>query len=412
MTFIKSNKSSFILLGSMILGSVLGLVWGPGAKVLTPIADIFLNLLYCCVVPMIFVSLVSSVASMENLRKLGKLLGIMMLVFVATQVFASLYMGLVCGVFDPAKGATIAMTEEVTDLTSNSNFLAMFTVSDFSLLWSRKNLMALIVFALITGVALVAIGEKGKKLTALFEEGTALIMKMVKYVMYLAPIGLGAFFATLVGEYGSELTGPLARAIVIYCIAAVAYYFLSNLLFAGIGGGKEGILRYLRFCVPPTLTSLGTCSSAASIPVTLVAADEMGISPEVRDLCVPMGANLHKDGACLITILKIAFMCSIFGVNFLDPKVFLTAIMVSTLASMVMGAIPAGGYVGEIFIISAFNFPAVSIPIMVLIGTITDAPATAINVTGDLSCAMIVERFINGKNWLKNKLVKGKAIEE
>lgn len=412
MTFIKSNKSSFILLGSMILGSVLGLVWGPGAKVLTPIADIFLNLLYCCVVPMIFVSLVSSVASMENLRKLGKLLGIMMLVFVATQVFASLYMGLVCGVFDPAKGATIAMTEEVTDLTSNSNFLAMFTVSDFSLLWSRKNLMALIVFALITGVALVAIGEKGKKLTALFEEGTALIMKMVKYVMYLAPIGLGAFFATLVGEYGSELTGPLARTIVIYCIAAVAYYFLSNLLFAGIGGGKEGILRYLRYCVPPTLTSLGTCSSAASIPVTLVAADEMGISPEVRDLCVPMGANLHKDGACLITILKIAFMCSIFGVNFLDPKVFLTAIMVSTLASMVMGAIPAGGYVGEIFIISAFNFPAVSIPIMVLIGTITDAPATAINVTGDLSCAMIVERFINGKNWLKNKLVKGKAIEE
>ncbi len=408
MTFIKNNKSSFLLLGSMLIGGIIGALWGPGAEILSPIADTFLNLLYCCVVPMIFISLVSSIANMENLRKLGKLLGIMLFIFVLTQIFASLYMGAICAVFDPAKGATIAMNEGVADLTSNSNFLAMFTVNDFSNLWSRKNLTALIVFSMITGVALVAIGEKGKSLIKIFDEGTALIMKMIKYVMYLAPIGLCAYFAILVGQYGSELTGSLARAIIIYLIAAVAYYFLSNLLFAFMGAGREGVRRYLRHCIPPTLTALGTCSSVATIPTTTQAANNMGISPEVTNLCVPLGANLHKDGACLITMLKISFMCSVFGMNFLDPKIFLTAIMVSTLASMVMGAIPAGGYVGEIFIISAFNFPAVSIPIMVLIGTITDAPATAINATGDLSCAMIVERFVNGKNWFKNKL--GEAV--
>jgi Na+/H+-dicarboxylate symporter len=96
----------------------------------------------------------------------------------------------------------------------------------------------------------------------------------------------------------------------------------------------------------------------------------------VVDLTIPLGANLHKDGACLITILKISFLCSILGINFFEPRNLIMAIICSTLASMVMGAIPAGGYVGELFIISLFGFPPVTIPVMVLIGTITDAPAT------------------------------------
>lgn len=137
--------------------------------------------------------------------------------------------------------------------------------------------------------------------------------------------------------------------------------------------------------------------------VNLDFAKNCGISKEVGDLAIPLGTNLQKDGACLITILKISFMCSVFGMNFMDPAIIFKAIICATLASMVMGAIPAGGYVGELFIISMFGFPAVSIPVMVLIGTITDAPATAINVTGHVSSAMIVERFANGKEWIMGK---------
>ena len=403
-SFIRNNRFSFILLASMLVGSVIGAFWGPGATALSPIADLFLNLLFCCVVPMIFVSLVSSIASMEDLTKLGKVMGVMMIVFVATQIFASVFMALICGVFDPAQGAQIAMNEEVGELTSSSNFLAMFTVNDFSLLWSRKNLMALIIFAMLTGVSLVAIGEKGNPVIQMFDSLTAMIMKMVSYVMLLAPLGLGCFFAALIDQYGSEIAGPLSRSIILYMVAAVVYFFLSNTLFAYMGAGMQGVKNFWRFSVPPTITALGTCSSAATAPLTLIASKEMGISDAVADITIPMGVNLHKDGACLITILKIAFMCSIYGMNFLDPKNFLTAIMVSVIASMVMGAIPGGGYVGEIFIISAFNFPPESIPIMVLIGTITDAPATAINAVGDASAAMIVARYIEGKNWLKSKL--------
>jgi Na+/H+-dicarboxylate symporter len=390
----------------MLVGAIVGLFWGEGALVLQPVADLFLNLLYCSVVPMIFVSLTASIAKMENVQTLGRMLGIMLIIFVASQVFASIYMAVFCGISNPGQGAVISMTEEITDAKGSMNILGMFTVNDFPLLWSRKNLMALIIASMMIGTALLSLRERAHNLIVLFDEATAMVMKVVGYVMKIAPIGLGVLFATLMGQYGSQFTGPLAKALLVYCFAAILYYFISNSIFAYIGAGKDGLKMYYANCIPPTLTSLGTCSSAATIPINLEAAEKCGISSGIRDLVIPMGANLHKDGACLITILKIAFLCNIFGINFLDPVILFKAIICSTLASMVMGAIPAGGYVGELFIISLFGFPPVTIPIMVLIGTITDAPATAINCTGDLSAAMIVERFLNGKNWFKKNFEK------
>lgn len=130
----------------------------------------------------------------------------------------------------------------------------------------------------------------------------------------------------------------------------------------------------------------------------------LGIPDEVADITIPLGANLHKDGACIIQILKIAFLCSVFGVPYATPQNILMSIMVAVVTSVVMGGIPGGGYVAEIFIISAFGFPTVAIPIMVLIGTITDAPATAVNVTGDTGLAMVISRFVEGKDWMKKAM--------
>lgn len=406
MNTLKNYKSSLYLLLAMIVGSVIGAIWKEKIMFLQPVADTFLNLLFCLVVPIVFLSLVSAIAGMKNLKKLSQILTSMMGIFILTGVVAAVYMLVVVVAFDPSKRAQVVMTEVPTDLAANNNFLSMFTVSDFTLLFSRKSLMALIVFAISVGVAIVSIGEKAKAALDFFNSMLEITMKLVTYVMKLAPVGLAAFFATLIGQYGTEIAGPLSRSIIIYLIAAVVYYFGSNTVFAFIGGGAEGVSLFWKNIIPPTLTALGTCSSAASIPTNLIAAENIGITDEVKSISIPMGANLHKDGAVLIQILKIGFMCSMYGMNILEPKTLITAIVVSVVASTVMGAIPAGGYVGEIFIISAFNFPPESIPIMVLIGTITDAPATAINVTGDIGVAMILNRIIDGKNWMKTKLTK------
>lgn len=402
MNILKNYKFSFILILGMLVGSIIGVIFGEKATVLQPIADIFLNLLYCCVVPMIFVSLVYSISNMENTNKLGKVLGIMIVIFLLAETIAAIYMLIITIIFNPAEGANIAMNETINNMTSNSNILAMFTVNDFPLLWSRQNLMALIVFAMLIGIATVKVGEVGKPVVKFFGSLTSIISKVVSYVMYIAPIGLGAFFATLVGQNGAALSGPLSRALIIYFIAAVVFYFLSNTVFAYLAYGIKGVKLFWKYIIPPSLVSLGTCSSAATIPTNLIAVKNIGIPDDINDLTIPMGCNLHKSGATLITILKITFMCSMFNINILEPQNIITAILVSVLASSVMGAIPAGGYVGEIFIISAFNFPPESIPIMVLIGTITDAPATAINATNDVGAGMLLARIFKGKNWIKD----------
>lgn len=400
-TLWNTYKSSIMLLGAMVVGGVVGFFWGEGAAVLQPVADLFLNLLYCCVVPLIFCSLTAAIAKMENLAKLRKILVTFLGGTIITGVISCLFMVVAALLFDPAKGAVLNMTEEVENMTSSMNFLGMFTVGDFPLLFSKSNLMALIVFTIIFAIAIILAGEKGKPVLHLMDCMTEVIVKLIGIVMKLAPLGLGCYFAILIGQYGQEVIGPLSRAIIIYCAVIVLYYVISQTVMAYIGAGPEGVRRWWKTAAAPTLTALGTCSSAATLPLNLIQAKELGIPSDIADVSIPLGANLHKDGACIIQILKISFLCSVFNMNYATPKNILLSIVIAVVASVVMGGIPAGGYVAEIFIISAFGFPTVSIPIMVLIGTITDAPATVVNVTGDTGLAMIIARVVDGKDWMK-----------
>lgn len=399
-----SYKSSIILLGSMVVGGIVGFIWGEGASVLQPIASIFLNLLYCCVVPLIFCSLTAAIAKMTDLSKLRKILIYFLVATFITGIISCLFMVIPCLFIDTAAGVTLDLTEEVSELTGSMNILGMFTVNDFPSLFSRSNLMALIVFTIMFAIAIVMGGEKTRPIVSAMEALTEAIVKLIGIVMRIAPLGLGCYFAILIGEYGSEVVGPLGKAIVLYLAVIIVYFIVSQTAFAYIGAGLEGVKIWWKTCVPPTLTALGTCSSAATLPTNLVQAKQIGIPDEVCDLVVPLGANLHKDGACIIQIIKVAFLCSVFGMEYATVQNILMSIFVAVIASIVMGGIPAGGYVAEIFIISAFGFPTVSIPIMVLIGTITDAPATVVNVTGDTGLAMVIARFVEGKDWLKKSL--------
>lgn len=394
-------KSSVLLLASMIVGGVIGYFWGPGTAILQPVADTFLNLLYCCVVPLIFCSLTAAIAKMKDLSKLKKIMSIFLAGTFITGIISCIFMIVPCLFIDPTKGSTIKLAETVKDASGSMNVLGMFTVGDFPLLFSKAHLMALIVFTVIFAIAVIQAGEKGEKIVDAMEALTAVVVKIIGIVMKLAPLGLGCYFAILIGTNGSEVIGPLSKAIGMYMVVIVVYYVVSQTAEAYIGAGTEGVRTWWATAVPPTLTALGTCSSAATLPINIQQAKEIGIPDEIADLVIPLGANLHKDGACVIQIIKIAFLCSVFGMNFATPKNIFLSIVVAVIASIVMGGIPAGGYVAEIFILSAFGFPTVAIPIMVLIGTITDAPATAVNVTGDTGLAMIIARFVEGKDWLK-----------
>ncbi|MEH7612684.1 dicarboxylate/amino acid:cation symporter, partial [Gottfriedia acidiceleris] len=231
----------------------------------------------------------------------------------------------------------------------------------------------------------------------LLSSGNVVIMNMVNYIMYLAPVGLGAYFAYLVPTYGKELIGSYERVFVLYYVTAILFYFIVYSIIAYMAGGSYGFRIYWKNVLPSTLTSLGTCSSAATIPTNFESAEKMGVSKNIRETVIPLASALHKDGSVMGGVVKIAFAFGVFGMNFSGLNIYLVTIGIALLVGMVMGAIPNGGMIGEMLILSLFGLPVESLPILAAISTIIDPPATMLNATGDLSVSMLVERLTNGK---------------
>jgi Na+/H+-dicarboxylate symporter len=152
--------------------------------------------------------------------------------------------------------------------------------------------------------------------------------------------------------------------------------------------------------LPPSLTAAGTCSSMATLPVNLEAAGRMGIPADVRDVVLPIGAALHKDGSVIGGVAKILFLFAVFQIPLDLPNLALAA-GVAVLVGVVMGAIPSGGLIGEMLILSVFGFPAESLPLIAIISVIIDPAATLLNATGDNVAAMLVTRMTEGKGWLR-----------
>ncbi|WP_296113353.1 dicarboxylate/amino acid:cation symporter [uncultured Anaerococcus sp.] len=393
MQIIKSNKSSLILLLSMLIGGIVGIALGERAIIFTPLANTFLNLLFVSIVPMIALSIISSITSMKSGKTLGKILLVMFIIFLLTGLFAGGYMLVFTKIFDPAKGTDLVFKDAFDPGEAKLDVLAMLTVDDFYKLLSKENLMALIVFSIITGLALISVRDEAGGLIRLVDQGMVLVNKIISYIMKFAPIGIGAYFASITGEQGSKLFGPLGRTIVIFFIAGFIYFFLVNTIMTFIARGREGVSIFWKNTWPPFITAFATSSSAAALPLNLTAGEKMGIREDVNNIVLPLGANLHKDGTVMIQIIKITLLCGILGID-LSFNSLIIAILVSYIAATVCGAVPGGGYTAEILLISSFGFPQATIPIMVLISTVVDSIATAINTTTDISAAMLVEKYV------------------
>jgi Na+/H+-dicarboxylate symporter len=187
-------------------------------------------------------------------------------------------------------------------------------------------------------------------------------------------------------------------------ILALIYYFGFFTIYAFIAGGKAGVKLFWKNAITPSVTAIATCSSAACIPVNLAAARKMGVTKDITETIIPLGANTHKDGSVFGGILKIVFLFALFGKDLTSIPNILSILAVAFLVGAVMGAIPGGGMIGEMLIISIYGFQTETVPIIAVISTIIDAPATLLNSTGNTVCAMLVTRLVEGKNWINNAL--------
>lgn len=406
----KHYKFPIILLLSIILGSIIGVVWGEKATVLKPLGDIFLNLMFTIVVPLVFLTITSAVSEMVDMKRLGKIISSMLIIFVITGIIASILMIGMVKIFPPAKGVSIDLpsVEKLEPLSTGDQIVEALTVTDFPLLISRKNMLPLILFSIFFGICVSLLGEKGEKISEGLNLLSQVLLKMVSLIMYYAPIGLGAYFAALIGDFGPELLGSYARAMIVYYPICILYFFVAFYFYSLYAGGKEGAKVYFRNILPVAVTSLATQSSIATLPVSLEVTEKMGIPKDIRDIVLPIGATAHMDGSCLAAILKISFLFGIFDMPFTGIGTYATAILISILSGVVMSGVPGGGLIGEMLIVNLYGFPMEAFPIIATIGYLVDPPATMINVTGDTVASMMVARILEGKDWMKKEFAINK----
>ena len=415
--FLKNYGFLIIMLLAIIAGCVTGALWPnvkdadgnlvSGASMLAPLGTVFINLMFCIVVPLVFASISGAVANMGNRKRAGKIMGITIGTFVVTGAIAAAIMFLIVKVFPPVltPWADIPQEEMGEYATLSDLIVNFFTAGDFVGLLSRKAMLPLIVFSILFGFAVNLNGGKDSMIGKWLADLSAVMMKLVQIVTYYAPIAFFGFFADLVATYGPQITADYGRAMLAYYPLCLIYIFTAFPLFAFIGGGKHGPKQMFKHILRPAMVSLGTCSSVATIPTNMDAAEKTGISKEVSDIVLPLGATMHMDGSCFSCALKIAFLYGVFGKP-LGVEMLLPIIAVAVLSSVGMSGVPGGGYIGEYIICSIF-FPeqmAMAFPILVTIGNLVDPPATMINAAGDYVVSYIVERFMNGKDWLNKHL--------
>jgi Na+/H+-dicarboxylate symporter len=411
---LSNYKSTIILLVSIIIGAIVGFIFKEKATVLSPLGDIFLNLLLVVITPLIFLTITTSISKMKSPKRLGKIVGATFLVFIITSIIAVL-IGFASTYFiklvKPEDGEKIKQSlQETTDEETQENeeigilkrTASLLTVNDFTKLLSKDNIIALLVFSIIFGLAINITGEKAKPVVDFLESANEIINNVVKLIMYYAPIGLGCYFAALVGSFGEMIVVGYLKTFVIYTIVSILYYLIIYSIYAFVAGGKKGIRLYWKNVLPATATALGTCSSAASIPVNIECSKKIGVPEDVAETAIPLGTSFHKDGSIIGSVFKIMFLVCLFGMNVSTGTGILGILAIALVSTLLVTAVPiGGGTISEMLIITMLGCPTVALPILTIIATIIDAPATMLNVVGDTASSMMISKIVDGKNWLK-----------
>ena len=419
-SFLKNYGFLILMLTGIVAGCIVGAIWPAveevvdgeavvvvkGATVLEPLGTVFLNLMFCIAVPTVFCSIASAIANMQSAKRAGKIMGVTIATFLVTAAIAAVITYIVVRLIPPVTGEYDLIEGEVGGTLGVADMIVnFFTKPDFTELWSRKAILPLIVAAVLFGFGVQAAGGAETKTAKLLEDVTNCIMKTFKIITYYAPIGFFGFFAYLIAYHGSDLIGDYGRALVIYYVLSFVYMFISFPLYARFGGGKGAARVMFSKLFRPAAMSFGTCSSVATIPTNMEVAEETGISKDVSNIVVPLGATMHMDGSAMAAIIKVAFLFGMFGQDFTTGRAIL-AIIVAVFSSVAMSGIPGGGGTGELVLCSIF-FPehlAVAFPIALALGNLVDPPATMVNSAGDYVVSFIVARFVDGKDWLQKQL--------
>ncbi len=381
----------------MGLGVLAGIILGPNAEYLKPIGTLFVNAIKMLIVPLIFCSLIVGVTSMEDSRKMGRIGGKSIVLYMLTTAVA-ITIGLAFGsVFAPGAGLNMvanessAMAKEAPTLVQT--LLNLIPKNPVNAL-AAGNILQIIVFALGLGIALNLCGEKAKPAIAVFESLAEAMYKLTELVMKLAPYGVFGLMAWVSGKYGIEVLLPLIKVIgVVYlgCVVHVLVVYTSLLSVIA----RLNPVRYLKALLNPAAVAFTTTSSSGTLPATIKASrEELGVSKGVASFVLPLGATINMDGTALYQGVCALFIAQAFGID-LDMADYMLIILTSTLASIGTAGVPGAGLIMLSLVLTTVGLPIEGLAIVAGIDRILDMARTSVNVCGDLMVSVLVGKSEN-----------------
>ncbi len=386
------------MLLALVIGTLIGLFASDGfVSGISPLGDIFVNLMFTLVVPLVFFTITSSIANMDKKAKLSKILTKTVMIFIITGLISAVVALVGVLIVSPTSNITPPAGSEPSESVGFLQALSeAITVSDFFNLLSKSHMLALIIFSIILGICIRKVDKDGKVSKGLEVLSNA-FLKFVKIVMYYAPIGVCAYFATLVKSYGSEILTSYLKTLLIYLGICAVYFLVFYTLYSFIAGGRKGVKNFYRNIFRSVVTSLATQSSLASLPANMEVADDMKIDKTISKVSLPLASTIHMEGSSIASILKIFFLFSVFQMPTNSFLTYLIALLIAVASGVVMSGIPGGGLIGEMLIVSLYGFPASAFTMIATIGWLVDAPATMMNVCGDIPSTMLIEKFSKEK---------------
>lgn len=392
------------LTNRILLGLALGVIFGilltafpaPTVKwlndwILGPVGEAFIRLIKLLVAPLVLTSLVVGTASLGDIRKVGRLGGRIMAFYLATTAFAVTLGLIIAVIINPGLGLTLppGTTYKAPAIPSVvSVFLNMIPTNPFEAL-VKADMLQIIVFALLTGSAMAAIGDKGKAVLAVFESFNEVLLRMIGMIMAVAPYGVFALIAKVVTQYGLAVLLPLAKVIiaVVLAIALHAIIVYSSIVRMW---GHMSPLKFFQGAAPAMSVAFSTCSSAATLPVTMDCTEKnLGVPGYIGSFTLPLGATVNMDGTAIYQGISAVFVAQIFGISLGLPQ-YLMIILTATLASIGAAGVPGAGLIMLSMVLTSVGLPIEGVALIAGIDRILDMFRTTINVTGDMACTVAV----------------------
>jgi Na+/H+-dicarboxylate symporter len=384
------------ILGALVLGLITGIAFGESAQVLKPLGTLFINLIKMLIVPLVFVTLVTGIIAMEDLKKMRRVGIKTFLVYLVTTAIA-ITIGLIVGiVLEPGAGVTLDAAKNTTVSQAPAlidTLLNIITKNPFSS-FANGDILQIIFFAIILGVSINLSGDKAEPAKKFFNSMAEAMYKMTEIVMGFAPFGVFALMAWVSASYGMDVLLSLGKVIFAVYLASIIHILFT------IGGAisifaKLNPIRFFKGIVAAQTVAFTTTSSSGTLPITTQnCVKNLGVSKPVASFVLPLGATINMDGTALYQGVCAMFVAQAFGIQ-LGMQEYMMIILTSTLASIGTAGVPGAGLIMLTLVLTSVGLPIEGVAIIAGIDRILDMARTTVNVTGDAMTSVLIAKSEN-----------------